>query len=364
MNVIYSLPYILLFFMCMLLASTAQKRNRVHYVIILISVLTVFAGLRADSVGIDTSTYITNLSNGYYKLYEIGFQKLSSFFEDGRNVEIYLMVIGAIIYTLIIMRLWELRNIANFPFSVFLFLIMHFAPSMNTMRQYLACAIVFWGTRFLFSKKVILYLICILIAMTFHRTAIIGAGFLLIYFLYWKQMRVYQKLASIAFLMILPIGLYYIYVFELRSYVFARMEYYFSNQGDTGLFIYLQIFTIICVYFLSRNYRLRMSYEGRRVCNIALFFALLGLIISLIGYYVLFMGRIALYFELFTVVFYAIIWRATVVQSSGETVRRSGTVILSQNALVQRTMILFITVFPFIMQIVNNSYKILPYVLR
>lgn len=364
MNMIYSLTYILVFFICLLLASTARKRNKVHYVVMLIAVLTVFAGLRADSVGIDTSHYVTNLTNGYYKLYEIGFQKLSSFFEDGRNIEIYLIVIGAVIYTLVIMRLWELRDVVSFPFSVFLFLIIHFAPSMNTMRQYMACAIVFWGTRFLFSKKVIPYCLCILVAMTFHRTAFIGAGFLLIYFLYWKQMKAYQKLVSIAIGMVLPIGLYYIYVSELSSYMSEKMDYYFSSQGDTGIFIYIQIFTAICVYFLSRSARLRMSHEVRRVCNIAWFFSLLGLTMSLVGYYVLFMGRIALCFELFTVVFYSIIWKATAVQSSVGNVRQPGKIVLSQNAILPRTMILFITVLPFVMQTINNSYEVLPYLLR
>lgn len=358
------LPYILVFLICLLLSSTAQKRNKFHYVVVLIAILTVFVGLRADSVGIDTSSYVTNLTNGNYKLYEIGFQKLSSFFESGRHIEIYLMVIGAVIYTLVIMRLWELRDVVSFPFSVFLFLIMHLAPSMNTMRQYMACAIVFWGTRFLFSKKVIPYFLCILVAMTFHRTAFIGAAFLLIYFLYWKQMKAYQKLASIAFLMVFLIGFYYIYVSELSSYISERMDYYFSNQGEGGIFIYIQIFTIICVYFVSRNDRLGMSHEEQRVCNVALFFSLLGLTVLLTGYYVLFMGRIALYFEFFTVVFYSIIWKATAVRSSAGTVRQSGKIVLSQNAILPRTMILFITILPFVMQIINNSYKVLPYVLR
>lgn len=364
MSVIDSIPYILLFLICVLLASAAQKRNKVRYVVILIVALTVFAGLRADSVGIDTSAYVTNLANGYYKLYEVGFQKLSSFFESGNNIEIYLMTIGAVIYTLIIMRLWELRNIISFPFSVFLFLIIHFAPTMNTMRQYMACAIVFWGTRFLFSKKVIPYLVCIFVAMAFHRTAFIGAGFLLIYFLQWKQMKVYQKLTSLAFLFTLPIGLYYVYVAELSSYISGRTDYYFSNQGESGIFIYLQIATIICVYFLSRNDRLKMSHEERKVCNIALFFALLGITMSLMGYYVLFMGRIALYFEIFTVIFYAFIWKASAVQHSAENMRQSGNIVISQNAILPRMMILFITVFPFIMQVINNSYEVLPYVLR
>lgn len=364
MNVIYSLPYIAVFLICLLLSAIAKKNNKCFCVVVMIAILTVFAGLRADSVGVDTSSYVSSLQNGYYKLYETGFQKLSSFFEGGKNIEIYLMLIGAIIYTLVIMRLWELRDVVDFSFSVFLFLIIHFIPSMNTMRQYIACAIVFWATRFLFSNKVVPYCLCVLVAMSFHRTAIMAIAFLLIYFLSWKQMKDYQKLIAVLFLLLLPAGLYYIYVSKLDSYILERLDLYFTKQGELGIFIFVQIFTILCVYFLAKRDRLRASHELRRICNIAFFFALLGAMVSLIGYYALFMGRLALYFEIFTMVFYAIIWKITAAQPKVGTEKSVNKTVISQNAILTRSMILFITIFPFVMQVINNSYKVLPYILR
>lgn len=341
-----------------------MKRNKIQYVVVIIALLTIFSGLRADSVGLDTSNYVTNLTNGYYKLYEIGFQKLSSLFESGNNIEIYLMVIGAVIYSFIIMRLWELRNTVSFPFAIFLFLIMHFSASMNTMRQYMACAIIFWGTRFLFSKKIVPYLLCILVAVSFHRTAIIGVGFLLIYFWHWNEMKRYQKIVSVSILTLLPAGIYYVYVVELSSYISEKMDYYFSNQGEGGIFIYVQILISISVYFLSKRYLTRMTYKEQKICNITLFFSLLGLMMLSIGYYVLFVGRIALYFELFTVVFYSMIWKATTARLNTGTVRPSGTMVFIQNAALPRVLILFVAVIPFVMQSINNSYKVLPYVMR
>lgn len=351
-------PYVLLLVFCLLLAWIAQRYKKIIAVWLIIVALTLFAGLRANSVGIDTMNYVTNLSNGYYRLYEIGFQLLSQPFALSRQPQLYLLCIAAIIYSLFVLRLWELRHVCDFAFSIFLFVIMHFSASMNTMRQYIACAIVFWGTRFLFQRKAIPFIVCVLVAMCFHKTSFISMGFLLVYFTSWRQMSGAKKVLSICLLLALPAGLFYIYTTELSEYVAARRLYYFANEGRQGLFIYFEILMMLLIPFMNRRKVKLLQGEQASVIRFSWMFGLFGLGLSLIGYQIQFMGRAAIYYAVFTLPLYSVVWKQTRVGCSNG---------LSRTRVVDlctRLAILCVTVSPFILQLVNNSYSILPYVLR
>lgn len=358
MSLFDALPYLGLMVYCLLCAHKAQKSGKTIYVIMIIIGLTLFAGFRSDNVGVDTRTYITNLNNGYYKLFEYGFQLLSQPFAANGNYCLYLICIAAIIYTLFLMRLWELRDVLDFPFSVFLFFIIHFSASMNTMRQYIACAIVFWGTRFLFKQKAIPYIACVLLAMLFHKTSFIAMGLLLIYFSYWKEMTTVQKMLTILLLVLLPIGLFYIYNNELSEYITIRSQFYSSGQGERGIFIYVEIAVMILLMIINYRKLSCQQVTDKNMVKYLWLFGFLGTVLSLIGYWILFMGRVALYYSIFTFAIYSIIWEST------KPKRRQSAETYRVGDLMSRIAIILVTVTPFILQMINNSYKILPYTTR
>lgn len=358
MNLFMATPYILLLLSCVLLAWIAQRFKKRIAVWMIILLLTLFAGLRADNVGVDTMNYTTNLSNGYYRLYEIGFRLLSEPFAINGQVSLYLLCVAAIINTLFILRLWELRDSLHFSFAVFLFIIMHFSATMNTMRQYIACAIIFWGTRFLFQRKAVPYIICVLTAMCFHKTSFIAMGLLAVYFVNWRHMNGIQKLLSICLFLTLPVGLYYIYTTELIDYVTIRSQYYFRNEAKQGWFIYFEVAVMLLLPLLNRQKVKCTKSEQVSVTRVSWLFGFLGIVLSLIGYQIQFMGRIALYYSIFSLPLYSIAWKTTHIAAS----RVHGRI--KTTDLFTRLAILCVTVPPFILQLINNSYRILPYTLR
>lgn len=75
------------------------------------------------------------------------------------------------------------RKKISLPLAIMLYLLTFFPHSMNGIRQYLAVSIIFYGYRYIFQKNLGKYLVCVIVAMSFHLTAVIAIPF---YFIHQK----------------------------------------------------------------------------------------------------------------------------------------------------------------------------------
>lgn len=123
------------------------------FVVLVIIILSLIAGLRDVSVGIDTHAYIRAIISAsytysgelFYRYYEIGFgillKTLVYILKDPHYVILFISIVTN---ALIIKTLWRYRGDYSFSFSIFLYYTLYYFETFNISRQYLAISIIFW----------------------------------------------------------------------------------------------------------------------------------------------------------------------------------------------------------------------------
>ena len=215
---------------CWIFSYFAEKRNRKLLIWVITLSLTMAAGLRAYSVGLDTPSYVEKFSYIYKGMfsYAYGLEESFKYICYGilhviPNASFLLGLLALITHACIILRFWELRGIASFPCMVVFYYMSFYFMSLNGIRQFVAVAIVFWGTRYLGQKKFLRFILCICIAALFHQTAIVGFLLLLLNAFQWKELQQKQKLLYILFILCVPL------IIVLLSNKMAQYSRYFSD---------------------------------------------------------------------------------------------------------------------------------------
>lgn len=154
---------------------------------ILVCVELIFlAGLRASTVGADTSVYLRALD--YYRSldkfsvlgaplvypfdFEIGyflFTKIAAFL--GLSNTVFLFLVAIAIYIPLFAYLYRKSKMPYL--SILIYFAFFFAYSLGVFRQMIALSIVLISWRYVEARKPIKFLLCILAAVLFHTTALI-----------------------------------------------------------------------------------------------------------------------------------------------------------------------------------------------
>lgn len=142
--------------------------------------MTIIAGFRGTSVGIDTMNYslmYTKIREGGFtalfqlsKQYEWGFMILSYLLSRFFPSSVALFFTCALVINGLFAQTFY-RYSKDVALSTFLYIIWFFPSTMNTMRQYMALAIVLFAFQYIESKELIKYILVILLAMSIHTTA-------------------------------------------------------------------------------------------------------------------------------------------------------------------------------------------------
>lgn len=88
-----------------------------------------------------------------------------------KNYYVFLFLCGGII-NLLILKFID-RNSETFTFSMAIYMALFYKSTFNTMRQWIACAILLFAFSYITEGKKVKYIICCLTAMLFHSTAIL-----------------------------------------------------------------------------------------------------------------------------------------------------------------------------------------------
>lgn len=153
----------------------------------------------------------------------------------------------------------------NIVFSIILYMITcEYFISMNMVRQSLATAIFLYAIKYLQNKKYKKYIICILIAITIHTSAIIYLG-LLFYDLmahWWKQIFascILIFLFSDRISTILKLLVFKVPFFRRYFYWYFNSKY---NSGDFNVFSFLVQFAIlimiVTIYSIQKNEKIKL----------------------------------------------------------------------------------------------------------
>lgn len=180
--------------------DSGNKYFKLYKVICLtamILTLSIFYAVRGLSVGTDTKAYnhifnylADNFDSSLFH-YEIGFTLLSSIiYAMSPSFTLFMFVVGVIMFSCIIFANYKLSKnpvLSNILFITFGF----YMQSFNIIRQYLAISFILIGLYFLIKKNNNwLFLLFVLIASLFHKTAVVAGVILILKYVKFETMYV------------------------------------------------------------------------------------------------------------------------------------------------------------------------------
>lgn len=198
--------YFLLFAFCVFFAAQAESTGKKAFVYPIVFCLSVVAGVRASTVGIDTQTYFDISFRPIYEgadwaYGEPGFKAVIFFLgKIWQKENLALLAFAAITNGLILLRLWDFRELGSFKWMVFAYYASCYFITFNAMRQFLAVSLVFYGTRYIKQQRYWVYCLFNLVALTFHTTAALGIAYLVLELLFARYLRNVEKLNGLVLL--------------------------------------------------------------------------------------------------------------------------------------------------------------------
>lgn len=306
----------LLFYMMLGLVTAyvmgyAQKKNEKKWIWIPIIILTLVAGFRAIGVGVDTKHNVRI----FYSIYENGFKFVKK--EYGfytivsilmnlfQNTTMLFLVFSFIIYTLFFNRMWDFKDTIDLRIAGLVFVLNYFGSTLNGMRQFIAIAIIFYGTRYLEKKKIIFFLISILIAMQFHISAIISIAFVPFY-IDFQQIK--EKYTKEQILKILGITIFFIIFIII--FIFIRYSHYFDNfkKINLGIMIWVRLLLVIGSFVYGKKLLL-LNKESDLLFKHFFRITLFGILFGFGNMFLDFSSRVGYYFKVFEIVYYAYLFK-------------------------------------------------------
>lgn len=253
---IYISVFALLGFLTYKFERTKYKNFMCAVVVIVLSLL---IGLRAPQIGNDTVTYHAmfkdfNVYDNFFVVsnFEYGYVILMRFIGlFTKESQVAILVVAFLTVTPVVVTIFKYSEMPWLS-VVLIFLLEIMSYQMNIMRQALAMSIVFAGSKLLLDRKILKYIIVVLIAMLFHKTAIFAL--IIIPFLY-------IPVNNIAITLFMLLALIAIAAFPLLLNIvikiFPQYEAYLNSSyldGTGWLGSLFSLAIILMTLFLFLNY--------------------------------------------------------------------------------------------------------------
>lgn len=267
--------------------------------------LILLAGLRGHKLGADIVTYLAGL-NHYrgisfseiftaklvwpYK-FETGYFLLTKACAHfGVSETTFLFLIAIIIY--IPVFIYISKNSKHYFISILIYFSFGFFEySLGIFRQMIAVGIILLGLKFIYEKKICKYLATVLVASTFHITALLAV---VLYPLYYMNHKKYFKWIFVGEILLLLVGKHVmIFVFGLFPSYAGYISEITSLNGDgfTNL-IFLNVVYILYLW-VDRN-----EIEMEKSDKIMITQLAVAILMQCLGYYSEIFGRIVPYFSI------------------------------------------------------------------
>ena len=172
------------------LLKIGKKKLGIFFLTLSLLTMSVFAGLRSRSVGIDVNNYPSSayalfVENGYSYIQVLNFMnveplfillvRISTIFENF-NVTLFFLELACVLP--ICIYAYKRKNDCSMTLIIFIFLLTMYAKSFNLIRQFIAISIIILSTYYFENKKYAKTAILFIVAVLFHYSA---ASCLLIY---------------------------------------------------------------------------------------------------------------------------------------------------------------------------------------
>ena len=296
--------YLVILLVLLLLERTSRKGKYLIRTIIPL-VFTCFIGFRGISVGVDTENYVDH----YYRhgLYgadyvEKGFDWINRWlYAQGFSAHIFLFVLSAIAVLFLTLSIRKKEG-SEYTIAALCLYLLTFSYLINSVRQGIAAAILFFSTEFIEKKKLVIFLLLILLGSLFHASVL-----LMIPVYFFAQLKL-DNLVYVFIYLISFSGLFidlsqFIPSFQLfgRDYSIYIDHLRIEDASPLGYIITTTLYVI--VFFLMLNHNIFKKYPV--IANLTfIYFVLRNLSFSL----PIVLGRIAGYFPWFIFLVYSILF--------------------------------------------------------
>lgn len=263
-------------------------------------VYTLFIGLRHTSIGTDTLTYYEHYyTYGRWGCYfvEPGFDWINRvMYGMGYNANAFFIVLAAITSLFLYLSLNKLKE--GYTIAAFCMYLLTFSFLINGMRQGIACAIFLYSCNFIITRRPLIYLLLILLASSFHASAII---LLPLYFLkdYSFPKEVYVIIYVLSFIGVFTNISSYLPRLELfgRDYSIHLEENLVVASASSLGFIIACILNVVILSLMIKNNQFK---ENPLLAN----FVFIALCLKNIGFNLPIIGRLTIYFTWFIYLMY------------------------------------------------------------
>lgn len=275
------LPFVILLLVPMLLQHVVIGRKNINYekknkaaLMFFFVFLTVMLMFRHKSVGNDTVNYMRyfvnfaetgwgDVGNGSLEIGFAYFNKIISVFS--KDPQFFLAVIAIVISALIYKTYRRLCTDSSLTIVIFCTM-STFVMMFSGLRQMLAIAIGFIAYKFTKEKKLILFIITVIVAITFHASA---------FMLFFMYPIYHVKITKKWLIFIIPIlGFVFIFNRQIFSILTMIINYFTRFEGQvssTGAFTMLLLFVIFAVFAFVIPDDSRLDEEAIGMRNFLLF---------------------------------------------------------------------------------------------
>ena len=250
------LLYVVTFGLSGLLCSVKFSNKYVKFLMIIIPPI-LLATFR-HNVGYDYGSYIEGYNNMFsvsiesiFNEYTIGdpiayylITKFATFFKSDRVYLMILAILSIVPGVLYIYNDWKDSRLKSL--MIFIFMFNPFIFSFSACKQGIALSILMFSLKYIFERKLIKFIFCVLIAFLFHSTAIV---FLFMYFLPNKKgdMNFFKKILIVVCCILAIINLEWI----TTNFMGGRFESYAidSVEGRNRTFWLYSFLALIFLFF-------------------------------------------------------------------------------------------------------------------
>ncbi len=253
-------------------SAQSARRRRWIYVLLALIPMFVLIGFRNQSLGNDTNTYLQT----FLRLIDTPWSEL---FENSRMEHGFLVFTKLLTYVtksalayqvicaaICAMAVFSFANqMERSPFLfIFLFCTMGLYTFMfSGLRQTLAMCICLFSFYFIKNRKIIPFLLFVLLAFFFHKSAVL---FIAVYFVYPRKLSIFNTVLYVG------IGAFcvaYIEALQLWFNELLEYDYEIESTGNGGIFLaFLFVLTALAAFLLI-SYK-RVNKESVGYLNVAI----------------------------------------------------------------------------------------------
>ncbi|MCI8428335.1 MAG: EpsG family protein [Lachnospira sp.] len=299
--------------------KTQSKLLKRILIILALLIPSILAGLRDYSIGNDVLLYGNKwferscMYNSLFDFLEkaqeysvdLGYATVNwcvSRFTD--NPHFFYFVYELLQLSLLYFALKPFKDKISLPYAYLIYFFCYYNDSLNILRQIMAIIFVLFAYKYVVSRKLIKFILVILLAFSFHSSSIVG---LALYPLSWaienKQVKSIAKVGIIGVSLVLVVGYEQVFSFISNLGILSATKYshYMTDTEVGGRFVRLTYWGILLVFMWVRRKRCESSIENYRTLEIYMIISAIMSLITFLGS--TWIVRIAYYFDIYQVLF-------------------------------------------------------------